>query len=744
MKLQASPLVAFLSLLIPPAVLSAQQPDSATVRVVVTSDEIPLADARIQSGSVNRLTDQSGRALLRVAAGSVVLTASRIGYTPATLILSLPPGADTLVTLELSRGEVELEELVVNVTRSNRRLEDQTLRIEVLGQEEIDEKVLMTPGDIAMMLNETGGLRIQNTSPSLGGANIRVQGLRGRYTLLLSDGLPLHGDQASGPGLLQVPPMDLGQVEVLKGAASALHGSAALGGVINLLSRRPSGEREALLNVTSLGGSDVATWVSGVATPEWGWSVFGGWHRQGQTDRDADGWTDVPGYRRGVIRPRVYYEDGRGQSFFATVGATVEERSGGTLAGRLAPDGLPWRESTGTRRFDAGLVGRLTVGSSSFLAVRGSGMSQAHDHQFGPAAENDRHLTGFLEAALVRQGELVTWVAGAAWQVDQYRSTQVERFNFDHSIPALFGQLELDPARFVGLAASARLDHHNRYGTFLSPRLSIVLRPREGWTLRASGGSGYFGPSALVEATEVTGLAGVVQPVALVAERAAGGMVDLGHHFGDFELNATIFGSRIRHPVAVVDLSTVDGEEQVLLNQDGPVRTWGGELLARMHREGIHLTASYTYLRAREQLPDSPGVPAGGRPERQARPRRGGNVRVGGDRADRHRGVPHWQADAGGQPVPRRESRLHHSRRAGGTPSRLGQAVREFREPHQCPPDDHRPPRPTDTGRRGTLDNRRLGAARGPRGERRDEGAVVGQEVRRSARADRCGAVVNV
>jgi len=109
-----------------------------------------------------------------------------------------------------------------------------------------------------------------------------------------------------------------------------------------------------------------------------------------------------------------------------------------------------------------------------------------------------------------------------------------------------------------------------------------------------------------VEATEVTGLAGVVQPVALQAERAAGGMVDLGYHFGDFELNATVFGSRIRHPVAVVDLRSVDGEEQVLLNQDGPGRTWGGEFLARMHREGIHLTASYTYLRARENLPDSP------------------------------------------------------------------------------------------------------------------------------------------
>ncbi|HBD97868.1 MAG TPA: TonB-dependent receptor, partial [Gemmatimonadetes bacterium] len=63
--------------------------------------------------------------------------------------------------------------------------------------------------------------------------------MRGRYTQILSDGLPLYGGQAGALGPLQVPPMDLAQVEVIKGAASALYGSTALGGVVNLISRRP-------------------------------------------------------------------------------------------------------------------------------------------------------------------------------------------------------------------------------------------------------------------------------------------------------------------------------------------------------------------------------------------------------------------------------------------------------------------------------------------------------------------------
>src|SRR4030095_11066964 len=96
-------------------------------------------------------------------------------------------------------------------TRSGVRIEDEPLRVEVLGQEEVEEKTMMTPGDIAMMLNETSGLRVQVTSPSLGAANVRVQGLRGRYAQLLSDGLPLYG-QTGSIGILQIPPVDLGRV----------------------------------------------------------------------------------------------------------------------------------------------------------------------------------------------------------------------------------------------------------------------------------------------------------------------------------------------------------------------------------------------------------------------------------------------------------------------------------------------------------------------------------------------------
>ncbi len=154
--------------------------------------------------------------------------------------------------------ETAEEEITVYATRSDVRIQDSSLRVEVLPREEIEEKMLMTPGDIVMMLNEMGGMRVQTTSPSLGAASVRMQGMRGRYTRFLSDGLPLFGQQGAGLGLLQIPPMDLGQVEVIKGNSSALYGAGAMAGVVNLISRRPTAQpvREFLINRTTLGGTD--------------------------------------------------------------------------------------------------------------------------------------------------------------------------------------------------------------------------------------------------------------------------------------------------------------------------------------------------------------------------------------------------------------------------------------------------------------------------------------------------------
>lgn len=592
--------------LLAPTALPAQTAHG-TVTVRVTSEGAPVVDATVRAGSLTRITNRQGEAVLTLTAGEHRLRVERLGLRPATVAVTVEAGAAVTVAVELEPEALHMEEeIIVASTRTDRRIEDEPIRVEVVGREEVEEKLLMTPGDISMLLNETAGLRVQPTAPVLGGAGVRIQGMRGRFTQILSDGLPLHGGQTGALGPLQIPPMDLARVEVIKGAASALYGASALGGVVNLISRRPAeaNERELLLNQSTLGGSDVILWNSGPVGDAWGYTLLAGAHRQEAADIDDDAWADLPAFRRASVRPRLFWSIGGGGSAMVTVGAMVEDRQGGVLDGPSSPVGDDYVETLSTARFDAGVVGRLLLGERLLLNVRGSSSLQHHGHRFAADDEDDDHRTAFAEAALSGTAGSHTWVAGAAIQHDRYAAEDVTGFDFSYTVPGLFAQTDLAPTRWVSVSGSGRLDDHSRYGTFFSPRLSVLLRPGDDWTVRASAGTGYFAPTPWTDETEAVGLRRVVPPAALEAERARTVSLDIGRALGGLELNATVFGSVIDDPIQV-RLAADDRLE--LFNADGRVRTRGTELLARYHTEGIHLTATHVYMRATEPDPNGSG-----------------------------------------------------------------------------------------------------------------------------------------
>ncbi|MDE8653810.1 TonB-dependent receptor plug domain-containing protein [Novosphingobium album (ex Liu et al. 2023)] len=496
------------------------------------------------------------------------------------------------------------EEIIVQATRSGRSLNDEPIRVEVLDREEIEEKLMMTPGNIAMLVSETPGIRTQITSPSLGAASIRMQGMKGRYTQLLADGLPLYGGQAPAIGLLQIPPTDLGQVEVIKGAASALYGPSALGGVINLVSRRPSAEPEAdvVLNATSRSGRDATGYAAAPIGGDWSASMTGGYDRQGRQDLNGDGWADMPAYRRWTVRPRLFWKGSSGARLFLTAGAMTERREGGTLPGRSAPDGQPFSQMLDSQRFDSGLAAEIPLMSGT-LNIRASAMTQDDDHRSGDTIEDNRRRTVFGEASLSARSGRTSWLAGIAFQADIFRSADFPGFNYSYTVPALFAQIEHDMLDDLTLAGSARWDAHSEYGSQISPRLSLLYKPGR-WTLRASLGRGFYAPTPFVEEIEEAGLSRLEPLDRLKAETANTASVDIGYKAGPLEADVTLFGSNIKDAVRL----EADGPDRVkLANVAGLTRTRGAELLLRYRWEAFSITGSYVYVDATEQDPSGIG-----------------------------------------------------------------------------------------------------------------------------------------
>lgn len=495
-------------------------------------------------------------------------------------------------------AEEEGTEIVVEATRSGRRVQDEPIRVEVINREEIEEKLLMTPGNISMLVAETGGLRVQVTSPALGSSNVRVRGLEGRYTQLLADGLPLYGG-IGGIGLLQIAPTDLGQVEVIKGAASALYGPSALGGVINLVSRRPGDtpQAELLLNATTRNGQDATAYASMPLGDGFAASLTGGFHRQTGNDLDDDGWIDMPAYRRATVRPRIYWEGQSGAKAFLTIGAMTEDRRGGTFLGRTVPDGTEFRQDQNSRRLDAGLVASLPLGAATELHLRASGVTQDHRHRFGSVIENDRHDTLFGEVSVSGRSAETTWVAGGAIQRDSFRSRTFPAFDYRYTAPGIFAQVEQDLSSGLTLAGSARIDFHSDYGTRFSPRLSLLYKPGD-WTVRASAGRGFFAPTPFVDEIEAAGLSRLEPLTGIRAEVADTASLDVGYRVGSTELNVSMFGSTANNALRLETLP--DGNRVQLVNVAGATRTYGVELLVRQRWDALSITGSYVNINASE------------------------------------------------------------------------------------------------------------------------------------------------
>jgi outer membrane receptor for ferrienterochelin and colicins len=569
---------------------------TAMVRVEVRSEDGPVQNADVVINGATQKTDAQGVTVFTVPTGSVEIVVVKEGFTPASASVDMQANQERPVTIVLNRNATVEEHVTVSATRTDKRVEDVPMRVEVLAPEEVQEQISQRPGDIVSMMSEMGGIQVASTSPSLGAASVRIQGMRGRYTRFLSDGLPLFGEQVGGLGLLQIPPADLGQVEVIKGVASALYGAGAMGGVVNLVARRPTEQsQEFIVNQSSRGATDAVTFLSQPFSGGWGGTLVAGGHWHAQNDIDGDGWADLPSYQRAEVRPRLFWDNHSGSSLFMTAGLMHESRTGGTVDGAVLPAAnAPYRETLDSGRYDFGIVGQTLLSNAYVVSVRSSGTWQSHDHLFGDVRERDSHNTFFGEVSARRTFGQHTLVVGAALDRDEFNPKDVPQFAYTFTTPGVFVQDDVDVKPWLSMSGSARLDHHSAYGTFLSPRLSTLVRAG-GWTSRFSLGTGFFPTSALTEETEAAGLSRLTVRFPLKAETGDSASVDVTRAIGPFSATATVFASRIHDPLFVERTAAY-----ALGNQPFASTTNGVELLATWRREPVLVNAVYGYVRARE------------------------------------------------------------------------------------------------------------------------------------------------
>ena len=587
-------LVALLLLALAPVVGAQQTGPRISIRV--TAEGQPLAHVIARSDISAAETNAAGLARLTVTPGRHSIKVMLLGYKPDSMSITVT--RDTLVEFTMSPVAEELSGIVVMSARGAQRIEAEPLRVEVMGGDDVAEKTEMRPSDLTGFLTEMAGIRVQRLSAATGAAAVRMQGLKPRYSLLLADGLPLFGNGASGLDLMQMPPADLHQIEVVKGPASALYGPSALGGTINLISKRPGNEGDLLVHGTSELGFNSFTWASHKVNDRFGYTMVTGLHSQRIRDQDGDGWADLPGVTRAEVRPRLFFDWPAGHSVFATVGATAERREGGIVPGSLAPDGQPYKESVKTTRADLGVVARRLIGANGLLQWRSAANIDRKAKLFNLTPETVDRSTAFTEVSFANSRGEHDWLVGSAGQVDAAKIAEYAPNNYTFYTFSGFAQDAWHMTPRWSLTGSARYDNQSEYGGRVSPRVSLLYQLAKGWTARISGTQGFYAPTPFVEEAEAVGVRRIRGFSALGIETADYASFDVNGKAGPVELNATLFASHVQHQVTATPdtlAGTID-----LANATAESNSRGLETFVVYDLEPLFITALYTFTDARE------------------------------------------------------------------------------------------------------------------------------------------------
>jgi outer membrane receptor for ferrienterochelin and colicins len=602
-------------LLLSTTIAYSQHSFTAIIRDSETQQPLVGATAAIQSTSIGATTNGNGEVqLLDIPDGRQIIRFSFIGYEEQLDTVTFPlTQSAPLVVLLVPAGE-ELEEVVVTTTRSSRTIADIPTRVEAITLEELGEKANMKPGDIRMLLNESTGIQTQQTSATSASATIRIQGLDGRYTQILQDGFPLYSGFSSGLSIMQIPPLNLYQVEVIKGSSSTLYGGGAIAGLVNLITKKPTheGELSFMGNATSARGLDLSAFY-GKRFNKFGVTIFASRNANKAYDPADIGLSAIPEFKRYSANPTFYYYPNERTQLSIGVSASQEDRLGGDMRHIDGEAGDFYFEENNTERLSTQFSLEHKLSDRSMLSVKNSISFYNRAIAVPEYDFQGKQTASFSEVAYSINSERSDWVMGANLWTDKFSeqdADEVSKRNYDNTIVGAFAQHTFTPAAWFVLESGLRADYvtpapaNKSKGLFVLPRVSALFRVSDQLTSRIGGGMGYKTPTIFTEQAENITFRNILPLNAsqTKAETSIGGNADINYNtlIGEditFSINHMFFYTYLNNPLILTRRPDNLYEFQ---NATGYVDTKGVETNVKFGYEWVKLFLGYTYTDARQ------------------------------------------------------------------------------------------------------------------------------------------------
>jgi outer membrane receptor for ferrienterochelin and colicins len=581
----------------------------ATIKNDTSKLPLPGATLHIKSLKITAIANDSGVVVLKnIPNGKVDIEISSVGYNELEQPLRFPLASKDTLHFYLEMEESTLDNITVTSTRTGRSVNNTPTRVEVIAQDEIHEEATMRPGDIRMLLAESTGIQTQQTSATSGNASIRIEGLDGRYTQILKDGFPVYSGAANGLGLLQTPPLDLEQVEIIKGSSSTLYGGGAIAGLINLITKVPKEKRELDFNVngTSAAGLDINSFYS-QRFKKAGVTFFVSRNTNKAYDPANIGFSAIPEFERYTINPKLflYFNDKTKLNF--GINTTFENRLGGDMkfiAGK-GDSSHSYFERNKTQRLSTQFTFDHKINEQSSFKIKNSigyfnRIINSKNYGF-----NGTQYSTFSEATYVNNKEKSDWVAGINLLTDNFKEQPLSSLilrNYSQTTFGAFAQNTWNATDWLTLETGLRGDYVKDYGFAFLPRISSLFKILPNLTTRLGGGFGYKTPTIFTEESEKLLYKNVlpVSPATNKLERSYGVNWDVTYKTNfdklTFSINQLIFYTYLKSPLM---LEPKTNETYQFKNIAGHIDSKGAETNIRLGYDDFTLYLGYTYTNAK-------------------------------------------------------------------------------------------------------------------------------------------------
>jgi outer membrane receptor for ferrienterochelin and colicins len=502
----------------------------------------------------------------------------------------------------------DLEEVIVTSSRTNSRIENIPTRVEVLGLEDLGEENGVKPGNILSLLGDVAGIQMQQVSASSGNTFARIQGLNGRYTQLLKDGMPLFGGLSGSFGILQIPPMDLKQIEIIKGSVSTLYGGDAIGGIINLISKNPTFEDDLSfsLNQSTLAETNFNVYYA-KRNKNIGYTFFAGQTYQNQVDVDHDGLTDVAAVNSIVVHPKFIFYVSPKSTITINYAGTFDMRKGGNVSYFSQSDPSLYHVKSINNRHNIDGKYLYDFSDNKSLTIKASSSFLGQELDTKAYFFMGKQTIFYSEVSYFHKLEKMNWVGGINFNGDNFNNESIAILskinNYNNTTLGIFVQNTYKATQKITIESGFRYDFNSKYGAFPLPRLSLLYKFNSVYSARINGGFGYKNPNDLSFLDLETDLQKLLPSTNLQSELSRGLNADVNYKkvfdYGlDFTFNQSFFYTKIKNPIFD---NAINSNQIELQNASKGLTTLGFQSYMRMRYGELELYLGYVFTNVKKE-----------------------------------------------------------------------------------------------------------------------------------------------